>query len=335
MVDHWEFAMSQTNAGFVSFQRDKSYMWADLFDRGFQEMIARDSETVTFGFDEAMEFPGAGLRILDTHSESRTFIEIPSRDMLAAFAEGRFPAAAPRPVFSIVRRSLIERMRRLNGRVCDASAPDVFFACLAMTQVNSVLHFDAKAYTNYSHEDGNGYAEMRGVPNAAFVDFSTKGTSAAYNDSPYPDLKCIPNNILNCYQAVMKAVGPDKMPAPNWEVLRHRFVRSIEIMGEGPFKQEQWRKLQKYGLTDKEIPGPARKRWKHVVMDVLCRVYEVAPGFSALAERVGGGIAQMLGLKLPISPRRFSSLEEALAYRRTYQPRIAAYRPHILARLDE
>ena len=83
MSDHWEFAIGQTDAEYISVPSDRMFIWHDLFEAGFKEMVARGAETLTYGSDQVLDLDELGLRIDEPHLETRKFIDIDSLEFVS------------------------------------------------------------------------------------------------------------------------------------------------------------------------------------------------------------------------------------------------------------
>jgi len=335
LTDHWNFALGQTDAEYVTVQSDRTYVWADPFKTGFREMVARDSETLTFTSDEIIEFEGLGLRLCSTYPESGTFVELSSRRLLEDIADARFPIAVPRLCHSIVRRSLLERIRALSGRYCSGVAPDNFFACMALTQVETILHYQTKAFTGHSSSKSTGAAGFSGRPNEAYRDFLAKLGGAMLHPSPYPELLVAHNGVIASYLTVVEIVGAEKMPPINWDIAKRRFIRSVELMYDGPFKQQQWEWLIAYGLVSSPMPHHRRrKNLRRYAVDAFGWAYARAPRVCHILELGAARVCAIAGMRLPLSPQAFESIDQALAYRRSHPgPLISGYVPYDIANI--
>jgi hypothetical protein len=333
MSQHWEFAIGQTNAEYISVPSDRIYLWHDLFEIGFREMIARGAEALSYGSDQVLNLDELGLRIDEPHLETRQFVEVPGYSLLEDFARGYYPVAAPRLANSIIKRSLLERMRNAAGHLCGGFSPDIYFACLALTQIDTGLHYHAKVFTGFGNKESNGTSFTTGVLSDAAKDFLSQKQHSLLAKSPYPTVMSQANGMINEFLGVMEIVGKNKMPPVQWQVATQAMVRSAELLVDGEFKRQQWRNLYEYGLVRSPIPPRQRRTKERMTLDALRWLCKRVPLFSQFLDTVWNLLSSVFGLRLRLSPRRFSSVTEALEYRSQHQRRLARkYRPDYIIR---
>jgi hypothetical protein len=324
MSDHWEFALGHADSDYLTIMTDRFYLWSDLYKTAFDAMRARDAELLSYCNDVIADTERWGRRIV-THPESRTFVDIPASQILDEMAGGSFSSATPRLLNTIVRRSLLERIRAVAGRICDSASPDIRFSCLALSQLDRILFFHANVITAHSTSKSNGGAFRTGVLNDAARDY-LRWERSTFVHSPFPELLASSNACINEYIGAQKIVG-EKLPPIRWQAVNRQIVEDVKTLRDGDHKNRQWHLLRQYGLVAGALSPP--QRTVGAVKAELAKIHRRAPRLWRAAERIVEQAIMELGITPTLSPREFHSVEEALRYRRDHPVRPSPqFSPH-------
>jgi hypothetical protein len=214
MSPHWQWALEQAlepaATTHVTYLTDRFLMRPGVWEGLLRLAERHPDEVLTYGDDTIVDYQEPVT--IAERPWTGEVLRVDADRLLRVLGRG-IHMVAPSMLNSLVPRRVLEDIQASYGSVFASIAPDHCFGYRCLDRVDSILHWDRAAIIQRALDRSNGFSQIRGVTNAAHVDFLRQLGERRINEhAPVPELLTVTNAIYNEYEYVRGEGASSKIP---------------------------------------------------------------------------------------------------------------------------
>ena len=322
MTAHWQWALERAlepdDVTHVAYLTDRMVMKLGELKPVLDMAAGHPGKVISYNHDAVDDYrTPVGLQL---YPWTGKLFEIDSTHLLYLSSRGVIRPPLPRPLNSLVPRTVFEQVATRFGSVFASISPDFCFTYRCLDTVDSILYYDKAVLLQYSMARSQGASYSRGEDTKDRVDFAAQlGATQMNNAAPVPAFHTIRNAIFHEYCFVRAETDSGRFPP-----IDPRAYMAAILEDFSQIENPQLRAHMLDVLRDNGWVGAPMMRYRLAVagLGVVYRGWDVARtiargliGFvrRVLSERVARALAAA-GRQPPAGLVGFRSTERAIEY---------------------
>lgn len=194
---------------------------------------------------------------LTLYPATRRLVELNAAHLLRLLARGYILPALPFLLNCVVPRSMFAALHARYGDYALSIAPDCAFCCRILSQIDSILYFDAPIMVVHGYSVSTSFGWMRGHLSKATKDFVAAFDPNVFRDTvPAPDLVTPLNFLMHEYALVQRTAA--NLPPIDRNGYFEMLQRELFFMENAPLRRAAQRRLDEYRQSARASP-PVRR----------------------------------------------------------------------------